>query len=128
MSAGPSVGGTVLASLGVLLTFAAQVSMGDAWRIGVDQGERTVLVTKGAFAVVLNPIFSAMLLTLVGLALMVPNVIAIAGFVALVVVLELQVRGAEEPHLLRVHGTPYADYVAWVGRFVPWMGRRRLRR
>jgi protein-S-isoprenylcysteine O-methyltransferase Ste14 len=38
-------------------------SMGASWRIGVDPSERTDLVTGGAFALVRNPIFSAMLLT-----------------------------------------------------------------
>ena len=115
--------GAAVTSIGILLTFAAQMSMGDDWRIGVDEGERTDLVTTGAFNVVRNPIFSAMLVTAVGLALMVPNVIAIVGVLALVIALELQVRGAEEPYLLRVHGTPYADYVARVGRFAPSIGR-----
>jgi hypothetical protein len=55
-------------------------------------------VTSGAFNVVRNPIFSAMLVTAIGLALMVPNLIALAGVIALVVALELQVRGAEEPY------------------------------
>ena len=118
--------GIVVTSIGILLTFAAQVSMGDSWRIGVDKGERTDLVISGAFNVVRNPIFSAMLVTAIGLAIIVPNAIAIAGLVALVAALELQVRGAEEPYLLHVHGKSYAGYVARVGRFAPGMGRRPL--
>ena len=73
--------------------------MGDSWRIGVDPGERTELVTAGPFAVVRNPIFAAMIPTALGLALLVPSVIAIAGFAALVGALELQVRVVEEPYL-----------------------------
>lgn len=115
--------GIALASAGVLLTLGAQLSMGDSWRIGVDEHERTVLVTHGAFAVVRNPIFSAMVITAAGLVLIVPNVIAIVGFVALVVALELQVRGVEEPYLSRVHGDAYRRYADAVGRFVPRIGR-----
>ena len=117
--------GVVLASVGILLTFMAQVSMGDSWRIGLAQGERTDLVTEGAFNVVRNPIFSAMLLAAVGLTLMVPNVMSLVGLVALLVALELLVRGAEEPYLLRVHGSSYAEYAADVGRFAPRLGRLR---
>jgi protein-S-isoprenylcysteine O-methyltransferase Ste14 len=116
--------GTVLATLGVVLTLAAQLSMGDSWRIGVDESERTALVTAGAFQVVRNPIFSAMVLTAVGLTCMVPNVIALVGLAALLVALELQVRGVEEPYLRTVHGAEYEDYLARVGRFVPGLGRR----
>lgn len=101
--------------------------MGDQWRIGVDPAERTQLVTAGPFALVRNPIFSGMLPTSLGLALMVPNVVALAGLAALLAALELQVRVVEEPYLLDVHGDRYADYAARVGRFVPGVGRMRPR-
>ena len=114
--------GTVLACGGVLLTFGAQLAMGDAWRIGVDPDERTELVTGGPFGLVRNPIYSAMIPTVLGLVLMVPNVLAIAALVALVTALELQVRLVEEPYLLRTHGEEYSSYAARVGRFVPGMG------
>ena len=96
------------AALGVGLTLAAQISMGDSWRIGVDEEERTEMVTDGAFAIVRNPIFSAMVVTAVGLTAMVPNVVSVIGLVALIVALELQVRFVEEPYLATVHGEPYA--------------------
>lgn len=114
--------GVVLAAGGVVLTFGAQLAMGDAWRIGVDPEERTQLVTGGPFKLVRNPIYSAMIPTILGLVLMVPNVLAIAVLATLVTALELQVRLVEEPHLLRTHGEEYADYAAQVGRFVPGLG------
>lgn len=115
--------GVVLFVAGLAGTLAAQVAMGESWRIGVDPGERTALVTTGPFAVVRNPIFAAMLPASLGLVLMVPSVVALAGFAALVVALELQVRVVEEPYLRRVHGTAYADYAARAGRFLPGVGR-----
>jgi protein-S-isoprenylcysteine O-methyltransferase Ste14 len=114
--------GAATASAGVVATLGAQLSMGDSWRIGVDKNERTGLVTGGAFELVRNPIFSAMLLTALGLALMVPNVLALVGLAALVVALEMQVRGVEEPYLNAVHGEIYAAYRRRVGRFVPRVG------
>ena len=116
--------GVALASIGVAATLGAQLSMGDSWRVGVDETERTSLVTGGAFELVRNPIFSAMLLTAVGLSLMVPNVLAIVGLTALIAALELQVRGVEEPYLTSVHGDSYVSYRQRVGRFVPGVGRR----
>lgn len=118
------IAGAVVATIGVLLTLLAQLSMGESWRIGVDPDERTALVHEGAFRVVRNPIFSAMLVTAVGLVLLVPNVAAIVGIVSLVVALEAQVRGVEEPYLRAVHGDAYRQYEAAVGRFVPGLGRR----
>ena len=115
--------GLVVAVLGVGLTLASQISMGDSWRIGVDERERTEMVTDGAFAIVRNPIFSAMLVTAVGLTAMVPNVVSVVGLVALVVALELQVRVVEEPYLASLHGTDYEQYRRKVGRFVPRSAR-----
>lgn len=115
--------GAALATIGVAATLGAQLSMGSSWRIGVDENERTDLVTGGAFELVRNPIFSAMLVTAVGLTMMVPNIIAIIGLAALVVALELQVRGVEEPYLVAVHGDDYLAYKRRVGRFMPRVGR-----
>lgn len=120
-----AIAGAVVAILGIALTLHAQVAMGNSWRIGVDRQERTELVTEGPFALVRNPIFSAMIPTALGLTLLVPSVVAIAGFVALVVALELQVRVVEEPYLRSTHGDAYERYAARVGRFVPALGRLR---
>ena len=115
--------GVAVAVAGVLATFLTQLAMGTSWRIGVDETERTDLVTAGPFAVVRNPIFTAMATTGLGLALMVPNLVALLGVGLLLVALQLQVRVVEEPYLLSTHGPAYADYAATVGRFVPGLGR-----
>jgi protein-S-isoprenylcysteine O-methyltransferase Ste14 len=116
--------GIALAVLGIAATFYAQVAMGTSWRIGVDESERTELVTSGPFGLVRNPIFSAMLPTALGLVLMVPSWVALVGLAGLAVALELQVRVVEEPYLLRAQGERYAEYAARVGRFIPGVGRR----
>jgi protein-S-isoprenylcysteine O-methyltransferase Ste14 len=110
--------GVVLAVGGIALTFAAQLAMGDSWRVGVDPDERTELVTGGPFRLVRNPIYSAMLPTVLGLVLMVPSALALAAIVTLFIGLELQVRRVEEPYLLKAHGDVYAAYAFRVGRFV----------
>lgn len=113
---------TIAAFGGVVL---AQSGMGTSWRIGVDASERTALVTGGAFALARNPVFTAMCATLVGLTLMVPAPLTLAGLVCLVVAVELQVRAVEEPYLLATHGDEYRAYAARVGRFIPRVGRLR---
>lgn len=124
-SSAVTAAGLVIALVGIGATLAAQLSMGDSWRIGIDDHERTELVTGGAFTLARNPIFAAMTITAVGLAAMVTNVIGVGGVVALIVALELHVRGVEEPYLRRVHGTAYDRYAAQVGRFLPGVGRLR---
>ena len=122
-SAGVRATGVAIFVVGLVGTLYAQVAMGESWRIGVDEQERTALVTSGPFAVVRNPIFTAMLPASLGLALLVPNIAALAGFGALVLALEIQVRLVEEPYLLRQHGEAYRNYASRVGRFVPGLGR-----
>jgi protein-S-isoprenylcysteine O-methyltransferase Ste14 len=106
-------------------TYWAQTAMGTSWRIGVREDERTNLVGGGPFRFVRNPIFSLMLVTAAGLALLLPNVLALAVFAMLLLAVELQVRFGEEPYLRRTHGDSYATYCREVGRFVPWLGRVR---
>ncbi len=117
--------GIVIAVAGIAAMVCAQLDMGDSWRIGVDTGETTTLVRTGLFDRVRNPIFTAMLVFGAGLVLITPNLLAFIAFALLVGSIEVQVRVVEEPHLLRVHGRAYRDYLATVGRFVPGVGLRR---
>jgi protein-S-isoprenylcysteine O-methyltransferase Ste14 len=114
--------GIVVATAGIAATVDAQLEMGDAWRIGVDEQETTTLVRTGVFGRVRNPIYTAMFTFGIGIALLTPNLVAFAGFVLLVATIELQVRRVEEPYLLRTHGDAYRDYTASVGRFIPGIG------
>ncbi|MFB7172278.1 methyltransferase family protein [Streptomyces sp. NPDC056254] len=116
--------GLATAVAGVVATLVAQSAMGTSWRVGVDSAERTDLVTSGLFARVRNPVFTAMTVTAAGLALMVPNAVAVLALVGLVAAVQLQVRIVEEPYLAAVHGAAYVDYTARAGRFLPGLGRR----
>ena len=105
---------------GVLL---AQTGMGTSWRIGVEETERTDLVTDGLFGVVRNPVFTAMVAAQAGLTLMVPTWLAVATLACLIAAVEMQVRLIEEPYLLQVHPAAYRVYAARTGRFLPGLGR-----
>jgi protein-S-isoprenylcysteine O-methyltransferase Ste14 len=115
--------GIVLYGLGLAGVIVAQRAMGTSWRIGVDEAERTSLVTAGPFELVRNPIYTAMTSTVAGLALLVPSVVSLIAIVLLLASLELQTRLVEEPYLIHAHGDAYARYAARVGRFLPGVGR-----
>jgi protein-S-isoprenylcysteine O-methyltransferase Ste14 len=119
------VPGILLAALGGLSVFGAQLGMGASWRIGVSEDQGTDLVTGGWFTVCRNPIYAAMIVGWTGFALMVPTWLAFGAVVLIAVALELQVRISEEPYLIRTHGDEYRRYASRVGRFLPGVGRLR---
>lgn len=117
--------GLTLYTVGLVITFVAQRQMGASWRIGTNPDDHTDLVTRGLFASVRNPIYSAMALVILGVVLTSPTVLGIVAVVLGLVVAEMQVRLVEEPHLRREHGDAYVRYAATTGRFVPGIGRLR---
>ncbi|WP_099041024.1 methyltransferase family protein [Mycobacterium neglectum] len=120
--------GVVLAVLGLVLTLTAQLSLGASWRIGIDAAERSDLVTAGVYRVARNPIFAAVIITFAGMAIMLPNLVAVAGVLIIVIGIKVQVRLAEEPYLRRVHGAAYLAFASRVGRFIPGVGRLQSQR
>jgi len=63
-----------------------------------------------------------MMVAMIGLALLVPNLVAVGAVVVMIAALEMHVRLVEEPHLIRTHGTAYTAYAARTGRFLPGIG------
>ena len=115
--------GVALFIAGLTVVVWAQATMGDSWRIGTDPDERTDLVVSGPFTIVRNPIFAGLIPTTLGLALVVPSVVALASVVVFAISVEIEARLIEEPHLLKTHGEAYASYARRVGRFFPGVGR-----
>ena len=109
--------GWMLLAAALALVIAAQWQMGESWRIGIDD-RPTALTTGGPFALMRNPIFSGMLLALAGVVALSPSAATLVAWVAVAQLIAVQAR-LEEQHLLRLHGSAYADYTARVGRFVP---------
>jgi protein-S-isoprenylcysteine O-methyltransferase Ste14 len=115
--------GGVLYLVGLVGTLWSQLSMGDSWRVGVRREEHTALVTRGPYQAIRNPIYTFMIAAALGLALLIPNVLALLAIVVLIAAVEIQVKVVEEPHLERVHGDAYASYRARTWRFLPGFGR-----
>jgi protein-S-isoprenylcysteine O-methyltransferase Ste14 len=114
--------GLALAVAGFMAVPVAQNAMGASWRIGVDAAERTQLVTTGIFALVRNPIFTAMITAVAGLTAMTPTWPQLLVLLTVIAGIELQVRAVEEPYLRSTHGPAYTDYTSRTGRFLPMLG------
>ena len=123
---GPSrVAGIMLAALGVFAAFGAQRAMGSSWRTTVDPTERRHWSPPAFFAIVRNPIYVDQRHGYRTPTFAVPNGIALAGVVMIIIGSQLQVRLIEEPYLTATHGQAYRDYCEAVDRFLPGIGRIR---
>lgn len=111
------VAGWALLIASLVWTVIAQTQMGKSWRIGIDQKNRTNLVTSGLFAYSRNPIFLGMRLSMLSLVLLRPNVLTVAAALAADVLIQIQVR-LEEDFLLKQHGTKYEEYMRKTRRWL----------
>lgn len=119
----PALGliGIFIAGLGAMVAFAAQMSMGTSWRVGVVSGATGDLVSGGLYQVSRNPTFVGQGALLAGVALAVPSVPTLAAPVLFVWSATTQVR-SEEAALRQALGADYNRYAAAVPR---WIGLRR---
>jgi protein-S-isoprenylcysteine O-methyltransferase Ste14 len=95
----------------------AQIQMGDSWRIGIDEEEKTPLIRTGIFGISRNPVFLGMIVTLIGFFLVLPNALMLLALVTGFVLLQIQVR-LEEEFLKSVHGEEYNEFSKKVRRWV----------
>ena len=115
--------GLTLCAIGAALTMVSQYQMGKSWRIGVDESEKTELVTNGMFSLSRNPIYFGMLVIGLGFVALVPHIFMVICFVLAFLGIDLQVCKIEEPHLKRVFGDEYVEYTKRINRYIPWVTR-----
>lgn len=95
----------------------AQYQMKNSWRIGIDEKNKTMLITHGLFRISRNPVFAGMILSAWGLFLVLPNIISFFSAAAKHIILQIQIR-LEEAHLLKQHGNVYEAYKSKVRRIL----------
>ena len=111
------VAGLGLIHASLVWIVVAQQQMGLSWRIGIDEANRTPLVSNGIFGLSRNPIFLGMVLSLLGLFLIIPNIITFFTCLCSYFVIQIQVR-LEEEFLLKQHGEAYTAYQGKVRRWL----------
>ena len=109
--------GASLLVASTIWTFVAQVQMGDAWRIGIDEKNATELVTRGLFRFSRNPIFLALHVALLALFLALPSVVTLLSFAVGHIAINMQVY-LEEEHMVALHGDGYDAYRKRVPRWL----------
>jgi protein-S-isoprenylcysteine O-methyltransferase Ste14 len=108
--------GLAVSAAAIALACLAQPTPSSSW-------PRTGRATHGIFTIVRNPILTAMVALQVGVTLIAPTWLAIAGVAAMVLASQIHTRRAEEPYLLATRGQAHRSYAARTGRFLPALGR-----
>lgn len=112
-----NLSGMVVAHIALIWISIAQFQMGISWRIGIDEKNKTELVTHGIFSVSRNPIFLGMILTMSGVFLIIPNAVTFFLALASYFIIQIQIR-LEEEFLEKVHGAEYQVYMRNTRRLI----------
>ena len=108
--------GFIIGLTGLVLCAIAQRTMGNAWRVGIDEEMTTYLITTGIFKYVRNPTYSGLMLLMTGVWLIWPTWTMAVFVILFYFFLEIQVR-CEEKFLLKTHGDKYKEYCSKTGRY-----------
>lgn len=111
------IAGLVLIHASLIWIAIAQYQMSNSWRIGIDEENKTQLVTKGVFSISRNPIFLGMIVTVFGLFLILPNALSLFLTCSSNIIIQIQIR-LEEEFLERQHGQSYQNYKSKTRRLI----------
>ena len=109
--------GWVLLTLSLVFVWFAQSNMRESWRIGIDEENKTELITDGLFSYSRNPIFLGILLANIGLFLVLPNAFILMIVSLSTISINTQVR-LEEEFLKNQFGDEYVQYQSNVRRWI----------
>ena len=91
--------------------------MANSWRIGIDEKNKTKLVTKGLFSISRNPIFLGIMIANIGLFLVIPNAFTLLIISLSTISINIQVR-LEEAFLKQEFENQYLEYSKKVRRWI----------
>jgi protein-S-isoprenylcysteine O-methyltransferase Ste14 len=114
--------GLGLMAAGYAGTLWCYAAMGDAWRIGVNRAEKTMLISTGPYRMVRHPIYLFQIVMLAGALLLLPTVLSLAVLALHLACVWIKAAD-EEAHLLGLHGEAYRAYLGRRGRRFPRLRR-----
>lgn len=109
--------GWVLLIISLIFVLIAQSHMAQSWRIGIDEKNKSKLVTTGLFSISRNPVFLGIMVANVGLFLVLPNAFTLLITALSSISMNTQIR-LEETFLEEEFGEDYQAYKAKVRRWL----------
>jgi protein-S-isoprenylcysteine O-methyltransferase Ste14 len=114
-----ALAGTVLTIAGIGVAIWARVFLGRNWGMPMTRAQQAQLITRGPYRWVRHPIYSGLLLALIGTCTALSHWILMpAGLLAAYFIYSA---GEEEKYLLQKFGDQYRDYMSRSKMLVPWM-------
>ena len=109
--------GWSLLFISLVWVWISQSQMAESWRIGIDEKNKSELVTKGLFSISRNPIFFGIMIANIGLFLVIPNAFTLLIISLSTISINTQIR-LEEEFLKREFGQQYIEYCKKVRRWI----------
>ena len=114
-------GGGLLCAAGLLMMAAALATMGRVMQVSPMPKDDGQLVTRGIYRHLRHPMYTAIVLVVIGLALRQPSLVVTAAGIALIVLLLAKARFEETLLIARYPG--YAEYRHHTWGLIPGTGR-----
>lgn len=109
--------GWFLLILSLVVVWLAQSHMRESWRIGIDEINKSELITTGFFGISRNPIFLGIMIANAGLFMVLPNAFTLLIVCLSTISINTQIR-LEEEFLLNEYGEKYINYKERVSRWI----------
>lgn len=103
--------------LSLVMVWIAQSHMANSWRIGIDEKNKTNLVTNGLFSISRNPIFLGIMMANIGVFMVIPNAFTLLIISLSTISINTQIR-LEEDFLNEEFGEDYKTYLKKVRRWI----------
>lgn len=112
--------GFIIGIAGLSFCFYAQVKMGNSWRVGIDENDKTELITTGLYKYIRNPTYLGIFILNIGIWLIWPTWSVFILNFTFILSLEFQVR-CEEDFLESRFGDIYVIYKKKSWRYLPFI-------
>lgn len=109
--------GWFLLILSLVVVWLAQSHMRESWRIGIDEINKSELITTGFFGISRNPIFLGIMIANAGLFMVLPNAFTLLIVCLSTISINTQIR-LEEEFLLNEYVEKYINYKERVSRWI----------
>ena len=109
--------GILVIALGLTVFIVAMISMKTSWRVGIDKGTKSSLVTKGIYRFTRNPAFVGFDLMFIGLFLTYPYILTFGIVVLNILAIHCLIL-QEEKHLKTTFREEYLKYFSNTKRYI----------